>query len=1794
MSSDEVEGNQVNSKENDLFCILSREYLPKERCLIQTWNNEIRIRIQYEFTNLLPVLFLSENIELVKKSQSNLQKIVFELLTSVLFYLDIPYITAIEFLENCSIVSYLKVCKILGYNFIGKDELDVREIPTDSLKEEFNFFISDPSKAIESNLPHFGSFIEYHITPLIMDSVWLIQMSLRDNESNKNSVWVEFMARLCRGNITSKERPLPSIPKSVKLISIKDIVSYLDLGKSDNMKITESLISSKFKLQQKYVRDRTRLCFTVDSFTTQKECLSGFSILGVFIKYLFDQINLFSKLSIDEFISKITFEKNCPINPVGVYSENKFSENMIIECNHYTGACHSNYLIRSIWSIILRFDLSIQRSIGLIFEVFISITSKRFNTDKNFNYPDTRIFNLLEKLLAIFPKNIVKKSFIIFVEHVSVICKSYKGPKISENINTIHIGSDTYKANPWIITDKKVLKEVLGLPFFILTSFLIKKGFFELSNYFREKLIEWDEIFWSEFITGQNSSKETNDSSNLFDSQKYFFPPKTLEIINNIHKYYHLYFNSQLNQFDEFEKDLNLELLLKEILKNERINEEINFSNISVILSELILAPSVLFANAFFADFFLEEFLVNENEEIYYVSKISRNSEIIQEITDFTSMPFSIIGLSSNILKIKIEVIINEIKNKVRDNEKSPHLLILHYKGFCLLVEWIRKYCKYYLFQKHPSCIPIFLELLWLFIKDFNKGKLSELFESKELNLINGYKDPPELLFEVSSSIIFPAISLLPRSPSIPEMLKNSIFSEIDIKYRYQIYRRLIAFSYNRYPMNHQWISVKKMLSKYLKGVTKDIIIGKHDNKHSSNTKRRPPIQIRLLISNIIALCYTNPLVVCDTIINQCNNYDNMIPLLIEILGNNIDEICFDVMIFTIINFILSRPTYIIDCRSNNSDLNCSRFGNRGIAKFTALLLTKRKIPRDILKNFLQTIIYRIDETFYGKEYTIKIQNNFLDLCFWKQLLEIVFSTPILDLSVLTGKQIQSLAGGPLLFQIFLSQHEEDHFGESNENSLFSSLLDNNSHAKQNSDLFVSILKNGEIQSKEVLFRIAKLRYEILWDTPSNLNMDIKLLINLSDEIHWCCIQTIEFLKRSFDPELYRNFILNISDSKYSFKDIINQTFLYLDIPTGWSFLRHGIRKFNISQVDKETSIPQKGFLDIDQEAMDCIKYYFLKENDQNFLNNEACMDFYILFWYLDLCDISLPFKHYSEKLFELYTEILYCKENIDKILVQNVVDYKIDTFIEKCKMESFLNPNNVKLLPSYIKNKNHLPRQVREAIKPLEKKLRRLYSFYNALATEYIKLSKRSNLINQFLDSDCGIRRFRKELNEYLIGEDVFGDNYQQKIQSFMVWICKDFIAPRVIHSETDALFTYFWIEKFILDEEKGIFSSKKHLIESFLILISKHVSYLIRSSTPRESQLLGLFFKEIFSYIKKFISKISSVTNISNQQEERMPNVLSNITKNDFDESDFENNLSRQNSNNILDNDLITEDTKYSKMTENINFDSSKIIEKKIFESFDQEINPNKETLQEMKYGSSPYESDNIDLLEKEKNENIVKLECEEVIKGDSNNGMESLSQKIPDLRLKGFLYECEKNVMISLSFGLGLLSERSSETLPEWTHTLSSVWMLSRFYESFPISAITGEYLLRKLPNILEYATKRHWNDLNLSITSLILKLKQCKASWIWNSNADQYSKQDDSTSFNSKMSTESSKKNVPSSLNLYSAIPGSKNYNEKIKNNSMRSEFKRQRLNMNDNSYSYKTSYSNSTNSNKREEHRKKQI
>ncbi|KAJ1615508.1 giant membrane protein [Cryptosporidium canis] len=1752
MSSDPVECDQSHRQNDGPFYNLAREYLPKGRTSIQAWNNEIRIRIQYELTNILPITFLSENIELIEQSQYKLQKIVLEILTSVFVYKEITFITAIEFLENCSIVSYLKVCKILGYSFVGIDELDIKEIPTDSLKYEFNKMITDPEMATNDRLPSFNSFVEEHITPFIMDAVWIIQMRNNNDENNKDSIWLDFIARLCRGNITSKERPLPSIPKSVKLASIKDVVSYLDLGKLDSMKITESLISPKFKLQQKYVRDRTRLCFTVDSFTTQRECLNGFSILSVLIKYFFDQIH--SPSSVTKLTSNYNSE-SCLLSKQNEDSE-KFSE-VADQRKKYAKMFFSDDIIRSIWDVILRYDLSIQRSIGIIFEVFISNISNFLVTNRDSSYPDCHIFILLEILLDIFPKSIVNQSFIIFMDHISNILMNYKEYNTSNNANSINIGGDIYKNYPWIITEKKGFKDVIGLPFFTLASFLINKGLFELNQYLKERLIEWDEVFWSEFKTVKHIMKNIDENSNNIDYNDVFLPPKTLMIVDKIHKYYHLYFDLQITRIDEFNKDHELESLLKEILRNERINDDVNFQSISVILSELILPPSILFANSLFACHFTNECFTKEELDLYCESIISKNSEIIQELTDITGMPFSMINLSSNILKKKVEIVIKDIKNKLRDG--NPQNVPLLYKRFYLLIEWIGKYCKYYLFKKHPSCIPVLLELHWIFIKHFNQGNLSELFETKESSSTIGFKDPPELLFEVSSCMIFPAISLLPMSPSIPEMLSNSIFNEIDIKYRYQIYRRLIVSSYNKYPMNYQWICAKKTLSKYLKGVTTDIV-NRNDNKNPVYTKRRPPIQIRLLISNIIGLCYTNPLVVCDTVINQCNNYDNMIPLLVEIFGNNMDEICFDVMIFTIINFILSRPINNIDCRSKNSDLNCSRFGNRGISKFTALLFTKRKIPRDILKNFLQTIIYRIDETFNEKEYTTLISNNFLDLCFWRQFLETVLWTPMLDLTILTRKQIQCLAGGPLLFQLFISQYEEVKFGIADSQSFFNSILDNNSSPKQNNDMFISILRSGEIKCKDILFRISKLRSELLWDAPSNSNVDTKLLINLSDELHWCCIQNIEFLKRSFDSDSYRDFVLDISNTKYCYKDVIIQTFLYLDIPTGWSFLRYGIRKSCTPQTDTETSATEDGFMGIDSEALKCIRSYIAQENSHKFYKNEFCVNLYIMFWYLDLCDISFPYEHYSEKLFEIYSEIIDCKEKIDQILKQNICEHKTDATNKRHDPKYFLNPDNINILPGYIKSKTPISKQLKDTIKPHEKRIRRLYSCYNALATEYIRHYKRYCFISEFTSSQNGIGWLETGLNKYFsecaqleVGEDI--------TQSFMIWICKDFIAPRVIHSETDAIFSYLWIERFVLNGERGIFSSSRSLIESFLILLTKHISFLVRSSTPRESQLLGLFFNEIFSFIRRYSFDLKQSIHINNNHHQETTSATSHYNgAPNIEKLRPETNVIVKNINKNLEirDEIAIKAKGHSGTTEGKNANSSELIEEQI--NGDQSIILDKETIHDTSYKSHNKGSDKFDTVRERIDENSS-AEIENCIRKYEH---EEGSKRIIAESEFNLIYECEKNIMISLSLGLGLIPKRISGNSLEWVNTLSSVCMLSRLYESFPISSLTGDYLIKKLPNILEYVTNNHWNDLNLSITSLILKLKQCKVNWIGGSNGSDSFEQIGSVTCRSNVSNESSKKSTlrsPISVNTSSPLTNS---DKKSESNSTRPEFKRQRL------------------------------
>ncbi|KAK6590465.1 giant membrane [Cryptosporidium xiaoi] len=1630
MESDEVKDTQDGSRSSDFFSIQFREYLPKEKCTPTTWNDVIRVRLQYEFTNLVSVFVLSKDEKMVLESQNKLQRIVFEILSAVLHHEDINSTLAIEFLENSSIVSYLKICKLLGYDFLGKNDLDIDEISSIEIKNEFKAFLFNSKDNTNEKLPPFTNYIEKFITPFIMDAAWLIQMSYNETQSYFNQKWVEFMARLCRGNITSKERPLPSIPKSVKLINIKDIVFYLDLGKTDNMGITDSLISRNFRLQQKYVRERTRVCFTVDSFATQRECLKGFSILAILIKIYFDQsfyLSDFDNLSNINGLLDTKSEVNLDTD-----SLSKCGSEDNIELNFH----NNEFKTVSIWNVILRYDLSIQRSIGIIFEVFISFCSNLSDSSKNsFELFNNKLFTSLKCILEIFPRKIVSKSYLIFIEYFSDVYNLLKQNSMKNDNNAeINFGNEKYYHAPWLVNNQSEIGDVLNLSFFILSSVLIKMDYINFNGHFKQKLIEWDELFWS-------SNDYKNKDEEIYKEKKQnreitseFIPLTTLINIKEAYQYYHLVFNTQLNNEKPVSTGSPIELVLKEILKFEG-NQiyEINFNDILFILSDFMNLPSILFANAYFIC------NLRKDEEIEscvfnYYKRISNDFEFLREITDKTFLPICVFKTSSLIVKEKLIKILSELKIHLNDYEHCFEKYSAIYHEFCLLMDWVEKYCSYYLFKNYPEIIPLVFDIIIKFM-DIHKKKSNGLNDDPK-HITNFQRTPTDILFDISTNVLFPAISFLPRTPLVPEMLENSLFNRLGLNYRYKIYRKLITNSYNKYPMNYQWIYIRKLLSKHLKGVTRDILTYKSETKNSNDTFKIPPIPIRLLVSNIISLSYTNPLVVCDIVINQCNIYDNMIPLLIEIVGENINEITLDIMVFTIINFILSRESSDISSYLRSRDINNSKLGPGGIARFVALLFSKRRVPKDVAYNFIHTIMYRIDETLEGIEQKCSIPTSISDIVFWKQFVEIVLSTPIVDISVLTKRQLKSLGGGPILFQSSFSQCEGNSLENNTEYRSNVPIQNTNPSSKQTHDLVISMLK-GEIRTKEILFRLAKLKSEILWNTSEDSIAYLKFLVNLLDEIHWCCIQTIEFLRRSFNSETYRYHILEI-ESGECFSNAIYQTFIYLDIPTGWSFIRPGIRSQSTQIEDKTSELQNNNIIDIHPEASKYIRSYILNENsDDIFLKDEAWTCFYILFWYLDISDISVPKEEYSKKLFELYNDIYNCREAIFKIVNTDPKD--INNSMEKHPLSSFSDPGKMVTLPNYSRQRNLNSRQIKDNVKAHEKKLKKLYNTYFSLSREFNRILNRNKYVLRYLYSDIGITRFKDKFEANILTSNCS----ERNTDSFMIWICKTLITQRVTQSENDAIFTFKWMETSLFSPKIGIFSSDKGLIKSFLLILCKLVSSMIRSSTPRESQLLGLFFNYIFSFCKTL---------------------------------------------------LISE------------------FNKKNAEIFGETETMNTE-------GKNNNKSD--ELAETERNELLKKM-CDK------------LSSYDKDQHHLDFIIECERNVLASLSLGLGLLIEKPLEISPDWIDTLNSIWMLLRCYESFPISKFSGNYLLRILPEILEYATKKQWNDLNLSINSLLLKLKQHQVNWIGNHESPQYKYQKDKTPVEEKTPGNSPEKNSSSKL------------------------------------------------------------
>ncbi|KAL7069341.1 hypothetical protein ACR3K2_02760 [Cryptosporidium serpentis] len=1697
-----MDNNEVKLIEHegevDLFCLNERRHLPASKLSTNEWISEINTTLQYKLSSCWMILVCVDPLtDVFKNAENESTEILFEILSSILYYGELQPSLVAEFLENSAVLAYMKIMKALGASFSDSDSIDISSLPLDSLNKKVletttNFNNCSPNDI--SELDEFLSFDDFaanYLTPKIMDTIWLLQMGFNDKEISRRSIWTDFIQRLERGNIVSRVHNISNIPKLIKLICIKDIVAYLDLGRTDSMGITHSMISTKDRLQQKYVRERTRLCFTVNSYTTQRECLKGYSTLIISVKTLFDS-----------YLAK----------EVEQSIEQSFEMGEIT-----TNSLYIDLDMNIILSIISEYDLSIHRSIGIIFEVFIAFTSSDLNIRTSKDYKS--ICRILGKLLNLFPTEIVKKSFIIFTEYIPKIKSKLeeiseffsnnfelKTDKTNSNSNLKEnnltnkepnkgdltfpcIGEDKVLYQPWLLYSQGTI-EFPNFEFFLLCAYLVKNKWIEFDVDLKQLVDSWDQMTWNEYSKGSVDTKEDYDNNknfvdeytiyieefNLEDrSNISFFSIKTLWNLRNLYKLYQNLYNEETKlktedcKVSNYVDNISLKLVKNILLgksKHSSIEvpeQAINFAKISEALSKHLILPSLSLMSAFV---YIYQASTGEDTSLLisplYETEKALNTPphilAISELYELASFPPCIADYVCDSFSKAMGTVLEATKTKISNCLPSqvPEL----YKQFVYnLIPWIDKYCQYYLFKRHCKCLKLVLEILNSFLK--YKNQLDDHFQISGDMQVN-YIDPLKLLLELSLSIIFPSVSYLPRNRCIPNLIGYIYLDNVSIPERYQMYQNLINVNYNSYPMSLKWKETKNGLSKPLKRVTQDILEEKkYTGSNLSNISKaglssnsysnwkRLSLSTRLLISNIVSYSYTNPLVMCDIVLNQCYIYDNMIPLLVEIVAKQIDTFCLDIMVYSIVCFILKRPTSLLNNSSKKILENNLKISNSGIAHFGAHLFKKRVIPKEVLVNFIYTLLYRIDETLNHPLYPHELYNNFMDIFFWEQMLEVLLNIPKFDLSVLTTKQVNALAGGRLLFQQLLRDYDYFEYLDT-DYSILCAIPNNNLQStnllakikdikasetlitkKTESELkntpkytnvseisncevyrgsfnstgeaLISIFSENSAMSKELLYRIAKLRLEALWDVPT-CKFDVKLITQISDEIHWCCIQLIEFLTTSFSSEVYRYRVLNLENDIFSIKNTISEIFRYLDSPIAWFFLRHGLfcdkngdtkESTNIEDIigdDTEISsssslIPFDKILDTEPTIVNCLREYI---SEGNLLLSISLLDinmtdFYLSFWLLGLSDLFIPKAEYFSVLTELHNNIMDCYLNIEKIGRQNQSLIASNHF-SKFPVTFFTEPKDIPCIPALQPlPTSSISRQLRDTRKQFENKYKQLSVQYYRLAIEFEEIFRRRTKAIEWLDK-LVLPKLRSLFNTKVVAlclesrSEICVCNFEK----FVFWICESLIIPRVTQSESDALFCFYWIQKILLDDQLGLFGSNIKHTGLFFSTLTKIVGYCVRSSSAREAQLVGLFTKFVFQYL----------------------------------------------SDNII---------------------------------IESEHNTKSSTSEELKLYSSE--------------------ECFE------KKGIFELS----------LIQECELNILASLSLGLGILSE-SRNIKPDWIDTRGCVWILLHCSDSFPVSYKTGNYLLKIIPNIIQYSTEKQWNDLTLSITSLNLKLKQRTNFWI----------------------------------------------------------------------------------------------
>jgi THO complex subunit 2 len=414
------------------------------------------------------------------------------------------------------------------------------------------------------------------------------------------------------------------------------------------------------------------------------------------------------------------------------------------------------------------------------------------------------------------------------------------------------------------------------------------------------------------------------------------------------------------------------------------------------------------------------------------------------------------------------------------------------------------------------------------------------------------------------------------------------LMSRMSFERRYSVYKVVRVNGYNNhYKMLGQYHLVGKEMKAFLRRLSKD------------NMKLRGRVLARM--------AHSNPIIVCVFICEQAANYDNQIPVLIDVL-RYVTPLLHDIMTFCIMDR-LTQQTF--SRLKDDGSTIASWLSN--LASFSGQLY--KKYSSTDLEPLINYVVNKIQE------------GGWEDLVILRELVQHMAGVEIIDDTV-SAQQLEAHAGSDTL--------RAECGGFSNSTSIIPRTL-----KRSIVKLKDTVLESGK--GRMMLLLLAKLRGSVttLFDERELPNNHLILVTDSFDKCHEALLLLLRFFERNA-PILIEteNAIAKPSGKYLSVPNVERLVSYKIDPEVAFAIVRKGLTFLPTRKGEKDITLEERTQIAL-REIGDVTKMI-----PEEMLWKVVSKELYTTFWALDLYDIYVPTQTYNDSIEKLTKELEEVKRN--------------------------------------------------------------------------------------------------------------------------------------------------------------------------------------------------------------------------------------------------------------------------------------------------------------------------------------------------------------------------------------------------------------------------------------------------------------------------------------------------------------------------------------------------------------------